>query len=70
MVAAGKTIFIYNFLYIMKLILAHWYQVWNCYYMEAKVYLFERKSIDSQPAIKCSKLTITTLEEGVKYVQC
>ena len=23
----------------------------------------------SQPAIKCSKLTIETLEQGVKYVQ-
>ena len=24
----------------------------------------------SQPAITCSKLTIETLEQGVKYVQC
>ena len=26
--------------------------------------------IGSQPAITCSKLTIETLEQGVKYVQC
>ena len=25
--------------------------------------------IDTQPAITCSKLTIETLEQGVKYVQ-
>ena len=24
----------------------------------------------TQPAITCSKLTIETLEQGVKYVQC
>ena len=26
-------------------------------------------AIHSQPAIKCSKLTIETLQQGVKYVQ-
>ena len=26
-------------------------------------------STDTQPAIACSKLTIETLEQGVKYVQ-
>ena len=31
--------------------------------------LFLRYSIETQPAITCSKLTIETLEEGVKYVQ-
>ena len=28
----------------------------------------EKKILQSQPAITCSKLTIKTLEEGVKYV--
>ena len=27
------------------------------------------KSITAQPAFTCSKLTIETLEQGVKYVQ-
>ena len=26
--------------------------------------------VPSQPAITCSKLTLETLEQGVKYVQC
>ena len=30
---------------------------------------FEFKFIATQPAITCSKLTIETLEQGVKYVQ-
>ena len=29
-----------------------------------------RFSIDSQPTFTCSKLTIETLEQGGKYVQC
>ena len=28
-----------------------------------------RKQSLAQPAIKCSKLTIETLEQGVKYIQ-
>ena len=28
-----------------------------------------RKGVCSQPAFTCSKLTIETLEQGVKYVQ-
>ena len=32
--------------------------------------LHTRNGIISQPAITCSKLTIETLEQGVKYVQC
>ena len=31
--------------------------------------LIMRDIIPSQPAIACSKLTIETLEQGVKYVQ-
>ena len=27
------------------------------------------RELDSQPAFTCSKLTIETLEQGVKYVQ-
>ena len=35
---------------------------------EMKKFKFMPKKI--QPAITCSKLTIETLEQGVKYVQC
>ena len=37
---------------------------------EASVHVkISRKEISAQPAIKCSKLAIETLEQGVKYVQ-
>ena len=35
----------------------------------AKRYITENKTDESQPAITCSKLTIETLKQGVKYVQ-
>ena len=31
--------------------------------------MFSPKSKPTQPAITCSKLTIETIEKGVKYVQ-
>ena len=31
--------------------------------------VYKTNSVISQPAITCSKLTIETLEQGVKYVQ-
>ena len=31
--------------------------------------LINKRLIDTQPAITCSKLTIKTLEQGVNYVQ-
>ena len=34
-----------------------------------KILLTPSKIVISQPAITCSKLTIETLEQGVKYVQ-
>ena len=37
---------------------------------EPESFVSEKKSvISTQPAITCSKLTIETLEQGVKYVQ-
>ena len=42
------------------------------YLLTSVSYLLSRillQSSSSQPAIACSKLTIETLEEGVKYVQ-
>ena len=35
----------------------------------AKFVILNCKSVASQPAFTCSKLTIETLEQGVKYVQ-
>ena len=35
----------------------------------AKRHITENKTDESQPAITCSKLTIETLKQGVKYVQ-
>ena len=35
----------------------------------AKRYITENKTDESQPAITCSKLTIETLKQGVKYLQ-
>ena len=32
-------------------------------------FLHQQSSKDTQPAIACSKLTIETLEQGVKYGQ-
>ena len=32
--------------------------------------IFRGAIITSQPAVTCSKLTIETLEQGVKYSQC
>ena len=35
-----------------------------------KIYRLKKSGVSpSQPAIACSKLTIETLEQGVKYVQ-
>ena len=31
--------------------------------------MFNKVQTDTQPAFTCSKLTIETLEQGVKYVQ-
>ena len=39
-----------------------------CSYKE--LYNYNVQIIATQPAITCSKLTIETLEQGVKYVQC
>ena len=38
----------------------------DLHFIEAAI---ETRSTASQPAIICSKLTIETLEQGVKYVQ-
>ena len=40
-------------------------------FLHKRVYIIDFGHIkqDSQPAITCSKLTIETLEQGVKYVQ-
>ena len=39
------------------------------YFLTLAIFFFVRKQTLSQPAITCSKLTIETLEQGVKYVQ-
>ena len=50
--------------------------VFSCFCMEQRQLLivfyktFLSESFPTQPAITCSKLTIETLEQGVKYVQC
>ena len=38
------------------------------YYSDNEIYYFQVQ-LETQPAITCSKLTIETLEQGVKYVQ-
>ena len=38
--------------------------------MKHQIVKLKRKRVLPQPAITCSKLTIETLEQGVKYVQC
>ena len=40
-----------------------------CYIVSAQKGFFNLNIDASQPAITCSKLTIETLEQGVKYVQ-
>ena len=40
-----------------------------CHAMLIRVILIAHPRVTTQPAIACSKLTIETLEQGVKYVQ-
>ena len=46
--------------------------IMSTYFFTVLVCLLFKKSIltGTQPAITCSKLTIETLEHGVKYIQC
>ena len=45
--------------------------VWNFWYLllPKKVYTITILELPTQPAFTCSKLTLKTLEQGVKYVQ-
>ena len=47
----------------------HIYHTKKYYNDKTNLHLYEFCLNSSQPAITCSKLTIETLEQGVKYVQ-
>ena len=45
------------------------YSIWLLQQRSIYISIFDDGIITSKPAFTCSKLTIETLEQGVKYVQ-